>query len=103
MERSPLFRQHVPYTAHDRSQRLVSGRLLPQPLDVQVPYYEDDDIGPGPNPKTYIISIKFDRELDPRQLNRYVERVISASLDINMSFSVIWMATQPPLDTTYFL
>ena len=80
MERSPLFQQHVSYTAHDRSQRLVSGRPLPQPLDVQVPYYEDDDIGPGPNPKTYIISIKFDRELDPRQLNRYVEWVISVSL-----------------------
>lgn len=103
MERNPSFQPHVPYTAHDRSQRMVSGRPLPQPLDIQVPYYEDDDIGPGPNPKTYIISIKFDRELDPRQLNKCVEDVIPASRFMLTLFSGIWKAIREPLDTTSFL
>lgn len=73
LERSPLCQPHVPYIAHDRSQRLVSAKKLPQPLDIQVPFYDDDEFGPGPNPKVYTVSIRFDREMDPRQLTRYVE------------------------------
>jgi len=71
LELSPLCRAHLPYIAHDRSQRLVSARKLPQPLDIQIPFYDDHQNGPQPNGKTYTLSIVFQRELDPRQLTRY--------------------------------
>ena len=70
LERSPLFQPHLPYTAHDRSQRVVSSRKLPHPLDIPIRFYDDHETGPGPNAKVYTISVKFERELDPRQLTR---------------------------------
>ena len=72
LELSPLCKPYLPYIAHDRSQRLVSSRKLPQPLDIQIPYYDDNQDGPSPNGKVYTLSIIFQRELDPRQLTRYV-------------------------------
>lgn len=71
LELSPLFQPHIPYTAHDRAQRIVSARKLPQPLDIQIPYYDDHQDGPVPNGKIYTLSIVFQRELDPRQLTRH--------------------------------
>lgn len=71
LELSPLCKAHLPYIAHDRSQRLVSARKLPQPLNIQIPYYDDHQDGPSPNGKTYTVSIVFQRELDPGQLARY--------------------------------
>ncbi|KAF8970422.1 argonaute-like protein [Flammula alnicola] len=73
LELSPLCKPHVPYIAHDRSQRVVSARKLPQPLDIQVPFYDEHEKSPGPNAKVYTISIRFERELDPRQLTRYMD------------------------------
>ncbi|KAF9476154.1 QDE2 protein [Pholiota conissans] len=73
LERTPIFQPFLPYIAHDRSQRLVSAQKLQQPLDIPVPFYDSDDMGPGPNPKVYTMSIRFDRELDPRQLTRYMD------------------------------
>lgn len=71
LELSPVGKVHFPYIAHDSSQRLVSARELPQPLDIQIPYYDDHQDGPSPNGKMYRVSIVFQRELDPRQLSRY--------------------------------
>ncbi|KAG6828038.1 hypothetical protein H0H87_003026, partial [Tephrocybe sp. NHM501043] len=72
MERSPACAQHLPYIAHDRSQRLVSIKKLPQPLDIQVPFFEDPDTAPRPGAKVYIMSIKFERELKPDSLTEYM-------------------------------
>lgn len=36
LELSPLCSPHLPYIAHDRSERLVAARKLPQPLSIQV-------------------------------------------------------------------
>lgn len=68
LELAPGCQQHLPYIAHDRSQRLVSAKKLPQPLDIRVPFIEDGATSPAPNAQVYIISIRFERELDPRQL-----------------------------------
>ena len=72
LELSSVGKAHLPYIAHDRSQRLVSARKLPQPLDIHIPYYDDHQDGPQPKAKVYTVSITFQRELDPRQLARYL-------------------------------
>lgn len=64
LERSPVCVPHLPYIAHDHSQRLVSARELPQPLDIPVPFYDDHETGPRPNAMVYTVSIKFQRQLD---------------------------------------
>ena len=71
LELSSVGKAHLPYIAHDRSQRLVSARKLPQPLDIHIPYYDDHQDGPPPKGKVYTVSITLQRELDPRQLTRY--------------------------------
>jgi hypothetical protein len=71
LEQSPPCQPHLPYIAHDRSQRLVSARKLPQPLDIQIPYFDDHQDGPSPDAKIYTLSITFQRMLDPGQLTRY--------------------------------
>lgn len=71
LELSPVGKAHLPYIAHDRSQRLVSARKLPQPLNIPIKYYDDHQDGPSSNGKIYTVSITFQRELDPRQLTRY--------------------------------
>ncbi|TFK35795.1 argonaute-like protein [Crucibulum laeve] len=73
LELSPACQQYLPHIAHDRSQRLVSSRKLPQPLDIAVPFYDDGESGPRPGGRVYTVSIKFDRELDMNRLNRYMD------------------------------
>lgn len=77
LELSPVGRTHLPYIAHDRSQRLVSARKLPQPLSIPIKYYDDHQDGPSSDAKIYTVSITFQRELDPRQLTRYDATVLT--------------------------
>ena len=72
LELSPVAQAYLPYIAHDRSQRLVSARRLPQPMNIPIKYYDDHQDSPSSNAKVYTVSITFQRELDPRQLTRYV-------------------------------
>jgi eukaryotic translation initiation factor 2C len=72
LELSPLCAPHMAYIAHDRSERLVSARELPQPLDIQVPFYEEGQSGPRPDAKVYNISIKLTREIDGDNLTQCV-------------------------------
>ncbi|KAF8907085.1 argonaute-like protein [Gymnopilus junonius] len=73
LEQSALCRPHLPYIAHDRSQRLVSAKKLPQPLDIQIPFYEEHERGPAKDAKVYMMSIKLDRELNTSELTSYME------------------------------
>lgn len=72
LEESALCRPHIRYIAHDRSQRLVSARKLPQPLDITFPFIEEDETEARPKATVYTVSIKFDRELDTTRLTRYL-------------------------------
>jgi eukaryotic translation initiation factor 2C len=72
LEQTPMCAPHLPYIAHDHSQRLVSAHKLPQPLDIPVPFYDDHETGPRPGAKVYTVSIKFERELDIGSLTQYV-------------------------------
>lgn len=69
LERNPLYRVHASYVAHDKSERLVSAKPLPQPLDFEVTYSDYDDTQPG---ELYMISIKFDKVIDIADMSRYL-------------------------------
>jgi eukaryotic translation initiation factor 2C len=70
LEQNPMVQPHIPYIAHDSSQRLVAAKKLPQPLHVPVKFYEDNEKGPGPKAKVYTVSIKLERELDITELDK---------------------------------
>lgn len=99
LEQTPMCTPHLPYIAHDRSQRLVSARKLPQPLDIQVPFYEEEETAPRAGATVYTVSIKFERELDIARLTQYVMhgyRIISTSSD-NMIKIFRWSASSSRL------
>ncbi|KAF7762168.1 hypothetical protein Agabi119p4_8761 [Agaricus bisporus var. burnettii] len=61
--------------AHDHSAKLVASKLLPQPLSIDVPFYEEDDDPPakGSQPrKMYTLTIKFGRELETESLRKVI-------------------------------
>ncbi|KAG6897857.1 hypothetical protein C0992_009995 [Termitomyces sp. T32_za158] len=72
LEQSPAVTPHLPYIAHDRSQRLVSAKKLAQPMNIQVPFFESPDKSPKPGAKVYMINIKFERELNPARLTDFM-------------------------------
>ena len=65
--------------AHDHSAKLVSSKLLPQPLVITVPFVEEDDTGPPkPSGKEYVLTIEFARNIDTSALLRYVFPPVNA-------------------------
>lgn len=84
LERSSAVIPHLSYIAHDRSQRLVSAKKLPQPLDIAVPFYDDHETSPSPKAKVYQVSIKFERELQPSELTKYVAVLYLFSLYLSL-------------------
>ncbi|KAF8895907.1 argonaute-like protein [Gymnopilus junonius] len=59
--------------AHDHSSKLISGRPLPQPLSVKVPFYEEDENGPRPGGKEYTLTIEFIKEIDTSALLNHLQ------------------------------
>ena len=70
IEQSPILAPFKSLIAHDGSQRLVSARQLPQPLDVPIPFYDDGQTAPRPDGKTYVVSITHVRDLDTSELTK---------------------------------
>ncbi|KAG2360248.1 ribonuclease H-like domain-containing protein [Suillus spraguei] len=66
------WREFVPFIAHDGSERLVSAKKLPQPLDVEVQYYEEGEAGPNTKSKTYTFEITHTGNLDVALLTNYL-------------------------------
>lgn len=67
LERHPVYKTLAPHVAHDKSQRLVSAKQLPQPLDFEVVYSDYDDTDDS---QTYVISVKFDKVIDISDISR---------------------------------
>ena len=57
LERKPEFQKFKSFIAHDRSQRMVCARELPQPLSFDITYVEEEETTPRPNAKTYKVEI----------------------------------------------
>ncbi|KAF6752684.1 QDE2 protein [Ephemerocybe angulata] len=73
LERSPLCQPHLPYIAHDKSERLVSARKLPDPLDIQLRYTDFDGVAVTADSPTYVVSVKFLDELKAQDMTRYLD------------------------------
>ncbi|PFH51130.1 hypothetical protein AMATHDRAFT_75110 [Amanita thiersii Skay4041] len=58
--------------AHDHASKLISVKMLPQPLTIEVPYYDEDETGPSSNGKTYTLTINYTQSLDLTGLSHYV-------------------------------
>ncbi|KAJ2936747.1 hypothetical protein H1R20_g354, partial [Candolleomyces eurysporus] len=72
LERSPLCQPHLQYIAHDKSERLVSARKLPQPLDIQLQYSDYDNVPVSADALTYLVSIKFLDELKSEDMSNFL-------------------------------
>lgn len=58
--------------AHDHSSKLISAKSLPQPLVINVPFYDEDEDGPKPGGREYTLTITFIQTLDTESLTKYV-------------------------------
>ncbi|KAG0692978.1 ribonuclease H-like domain-containing protein [Suillus ampliporus] len=66
------WKEFVPFIAHDRSERIVSAKKLPQPLDVQIQFYDEGEAGPNARSKTYTFAITHTADLDIAQLTKHL-------------------------------
>ena len=70
LEQKPEFQKFKPFIAHDRSQRMVCPRALPQPLSFDITYIEEEETNPRPNAKTYTIEITKTGELHTDEMTK---------------------------------
>jgi eukaryotic translation initiation factor 2C len=70
LEQSPTFKSHVPYIAHDRGARMVAARELPQPLNVQIVFFEDGMSPTAADNKTYSVTITANGQIETSGLQR---------------------------------
>jgi len=71
LDQHPSFRAYQSHTAHDRSQRLVSSRPLPQPLSIDIKYFDEQRQGPRDDADHYIVEIRLDKTLATADLNEW--------------------------------
>lgn len=72
LEQTPAFEPHLPYIAHDNRQLLTSARLLPQPLEVQVPWCFEGEMTHRPDTPVYTVKIEFTKPMETKELEQYV-------------------------------
>ena len=70
LEKKAEFQKFKPFIAHDRSQRMVCPRELPQPLSFDVTYVEEEETEPRPNAKTYAVEITKTGELHTEEMSK---------------------------------
>lgn len=60
--------------AHDHAAKLIAAKMLPQPLVIRVPFYDEDQDGPKRDGtgKEYTLSINFIQELETQSLIKSV-------------------------------
>jgi eukaryotic translation initiation factor 2C len=75
-ESTAVWKEHLEgLVAHDHLRKLVSSTMLPQPLSIDIPYYnegEDPPMEGSQARRTYNLTIKFDRELETESLKKSV-------------------------------
>lgn len=76
LEASPLYAPYKPFVAHDKSERLVAARALPQPLAIEVSFIEEGETTAQQNARKYRVEITKTGELDTNDLTKYVFTLI---------------------------
>ncbi|KXN85174.1 Protein argonaute 5 [Leucoagaricus sp. SymC.cos] len=97
LEQHPSFRGFAGHVAHDKSQRLVSSKELPQPLTVTIKHYDEPQTSPGPNADEYVVEIQLQRKLATADLTKYTDASLDArSYDLTPLLSALNLITQKP-------
>ena len=80
LEETDAFKPHLSYVAHDKGKGriLTSTKLLPQPLEIQVPWCYEGETTHRSDTPVYTVKIVFNKPLTTTELERYVF-VIQAS------------------------
>ncbi|OJA18329.1 hypothetical protein AZE42_02798 [Rhizopogon vesiculosus] len=61
------------HVAHDSRTRLISARVLAQPLAIRVPYYDDGQTGPpAQGGKEYTLTITFVKKINTQDITMYL-------------------------------
>lgn len=58
--------------AHDHSSKLIAAKLLPQPLTMEILFYDEDETPPTTGGKRYTFEINFTQEIDTGNLVNYL-------------------------------
>jgi len=58
------------FVAHDHSAKLIAAKLLPQPLSIDVLFYDEDEQPPATGGKHYVLEITYIQPLDTGNLVR---------------------------------
>ena len=69
---APQFAPFKSIVAHDRSERIISAKALPEPLSVDILFIEEGETQPSAKAKKYSVKITKTGELDTDALNKYV-------------------------------
>ena len=72
LEETNAFKPHLPYVAHDKRQALTSAKLLPQPLEIEVPWCYEGETTHRSDTPIYTVKIVFDKPLTTTELEQYV-------------------------------
>ncbi|KAF8153048.1 argonaute-like protein [Crassisporium funariophilum] len=73
-EQSPDWTRHGlrGAVAHDHASKLISAIQLPQPLSINVPFYDEDQTAPTAGGKEYTLTIEFVQNIDTSGLLNYL-------------------------------
>jgi eukaryotic translation initiation factor 2C len=71
-EQNPAWANLRGKVAHDYSSKIISSFKLPQPLELEVPFYDEDEAAPvpGSKSKTYKLTINFVQPIEMESIQR---------------------------------
>ncbi len=80
LEERPEYAAYKPRIAHDSSAKMIAAMELPQPLVIEVPYYDEDEEGPRQGGTTYSIEITYIQPLELATLEKCVAHFVLNSV-----------------------
>ncbi|OCH91566.1 Piwi-domain-containing protein [Obba rivulosa] len=86
---------YVGHIAHDSSQRLVSAKLLPEDLSINIQYCEEEEGAPRANALEFTVSFQLQRTLDMDLMNKYLNGDLAdADPNLEALFSALNLVLQ---------
>jgi hypothetical protein len=70
LELHSSFRGFTSHITHDKSQRIVSAKPLPQPLVLSIKHFDEPQTAPGPNADEYVVEIRLEKTLSTADLDQ---------------------------------
>ncbi|KDQ09564.1 hypothetical protein BOTBODRAFT_117083 [Botryobasidium botryosum FD-172 SS1] len=73
LEQTPEYAPFAGYISHDRGERLVSAKKLPQPSKVSITFFDEGQTGPGDRAPVYELEVKLVRTLNSSDVTLYLD------------------------------